>query len=93
MEDSPSFASEREEAAHYRQLYREIKEELDEYKETSADYERELETELGMLYELSHVPHFLFFYITSRSLRFVYFAKSSKTERLLCTIVVVDCCA
>lgn len=48
MEESPSFASEKEEAAYFRRLYRETKEELDEYKETSADYERELETELGM---------------------------------------------
>lgn len=31
----------------WRKLYEEIKAELDEFKETSQEYEKELETELG----------------------------------------------
>lgn len=46
-EPEPNFGSDAEAAAYWRARYTETKEELEEYKDTSAEYERELERELG----------------------------------------------
>lgn len=49
MDDqAPKFGSDAEAAQFWRERYEEIKDEFEEYKDTSAEIEKELERELGV---------------------------------------------